>query len=262
MNGVKKQITVHRSPFTKVGGERKVLKAKDLSKTFEKGHTAVHAVRKVDIEIAAGERIYIHGPSGAGKSTLLHLLGALARPTEGEVAFEGRSIYKMGDRRRSIIRSEVFAFIFQFYHLLPELNVLENVILPARILGKKSGKDMTERAYGILGKVGMGHRLKHRPSELSGGESQRVAIARALVNSPRVLFCDEPTGNLDSAMSREIYDLILKVSEEEKMSVVVVSHQGIIEGFYHSEYLMRDGVLERVIGKQSPVTSFRRLRGE
>jgi len=220
-----------------------MITAKGLNKTYKQGTRPVHAVKYVDLEVGEGERVYIHGPSGAGKSTLMHLLGALRRPSSGKVLFKDKSIYSLSDRRRSALRNRNFGFIFQFYHLLPELNVLENVMLPGRIMRAFSAGKIKKRASDLLDRVRMGHRLPHRPSQISGGEAQRVAIARALINSPDVLFCDEPAGNLDSEMSREIYDLILNISEEEGMSVIVVSHQGIVEGFYNSEYVMKDGEL-------------------
>ncbi|MDP8258780.1 MAG: ABC transporter ATP-binding protein [Candidatus Aadella gelida] len=226
-----------------------MLEAKNINKTFKRGRNTVQAVKGTDILISAGERIYIHGPSGAGKSTLLHLLGGLTQPTSGEVIFRGSDIYKLKDKRRSSIRNRNFGFVFQFYHLLPELNVLENVMLPARIKGGKKVSEIRENAYKILNKVGMEKRVLHRPAEISGGEAQRTAIARALVNNPEVLFCDEPTGNLDSERSGEIYKLLHNISEDRSMSVVVVSHQEVKEDFFHVEYIMKDGVLERRSGR-------------
>jgi len=227
-----------------------MITALNIDKTFGQGAKAVHAVKGVDLEVREGERVYIHGPSGAGKSTLLHVLGALSRPSKGAVIFKDRRIYDLTDRERSRIRNRDFGFIFQFYHLLPELNVLENVMLPARIMGARSGRKIRLAALDILERVKMGHRLKHKPSQISGGEAQRVAVARALVNSPDILFCDEPTGNLDSEMSEDIYDLIRMVSEENGMSVVVVSHQSMVKGFFHSEYLMKDGALNEAVRRQ------------
>jgi len=223
--------------------DNKMLVAENIRKTFGRGNRAVHAVKGADIEIAEGERVYIHGPSGAGKSTLLDMLGALSYPSGGRVVFRDRDLYGLSDSKRSVVRNTAFGFIFQFYHLLPELNVLENVMLPGMIMGQRKKRDIKDRASGLLKKVRMEHRLKCRPSSLSGGELQRAAIARALVNSPDILFCDEPTGNLDSEMSGMIYDMLLELSKENGMSVVVVSHQEVEEGFFHSEYIMKDGVL-------------------
>jgi ABC-type lipoprotein export system ATPase subunit len=225
--------------------------AKNINKTFKQGVKTVHAVRNVNMPIRTGERVCIHGPSGAGKSTLLHMFGALRKPTSGSVSFCGKEIYGLSDRKRSALRNRNFGFIFQFYHLLPELNVLENVMLPAMIKGKEKRRNSAKRAVFLLESVGMGDRLKHRPGQLSGGETQRTAIARALMNSTDVLFCDEPTGNLDSGMSKDIYDIIRGVSEERGMSVVVVSHQTITDNFAHTEYMMRDGILERMPEEQS-----------
>jgi len=220
-----------------------LLKTEELSKNFRRGMETVHAVREVSFEVGAGERVYIHGPSGAGKSTFLHVIGALARPTGGKVFLKGKNIYTMSDRRRSALRNRSFGFIFQFYYLLPELNVLENVMLPARIKGGESSGRIKARAVDIIERIRMKERIKHRPGQLSGGEAQRVAIARALINSPDLLLCDEPTGNLDSEMSENIYRLLLDISSERKMSVVVVSHQDVVKGFYHTEYFMKDGML-------------------
>ena len=223
-----------------------MLKAENVSKIFKQGGKRIYAVRNVDICLEKGQRIYIHGRSGAGKSTFLHILGGLSMPSEGQMSFYGKDIYGMSGNRRSSLRNRHFGFIFQFYHLLPELNVLENVMLPAMIKGGLPGRTARARASEILEVVGMSDRLKHRPSQLSGGEAQRTAIARALMNSPEVLFCDEPTGNLDSASSRLIYALIRDLSEKNGMSIVVVSHQEVEKDFFHSEYVMEDGVLEKI----------------
>jgi len=180
-------------------------------------------------------------------------MGALNVPTEGTIKFEGKDVYGMGDRKRSRLRNTRFGFIFQFYHLLPELNVLENVMLPAMIKGGESRRSIRSRAHEMLEIVGMDKRMKHKPSQISGGETQRTAIARALVNSPSVLFCDEPTGNLDSEMSDEIYRLIREISEQKHMGVVVVSHEKLDTNFYHNEYLMKDGKFEKVQPKPRSV---------
>jgi len=222
-----------------------ILEAKDLKKTFGRGNNAVQAVKEAGLTVKKGERVYISGPSGAGKSTLLDMMGGLSRPTGGDVVFEGKNIYRASDRSRSFIRNRSFGFIFQFYHLLPELNVMENVMLPARIGRRETIKRIREKAAGLLDKMQMGHRLRHKSSQLSGGEAQRAAIARALINSPELLFCDEPTGNLNSEMSEEIYELLYKVSNAEKMAVIVVSHQGISGKFFDSKYTMKDGILNR-----------------
>jgi ABC-type lipoprotein export system ATPase subunit len=228
-----------------------IISAENVTKRFTQGQRNVVAVDAANIEIRKGERVYIHGPSGAGKSTLLQMLGGLSKPSSGRISFGAKDMYRLSDRARSAARNKGIGFIFQFYHLLPELSVLENVMLPARIRGKESGREIKERAVSLLEQVRMPHRLSHKPREISGGEAQRVAIARGLINSPDMLFCDEPTGNLDSAMSAEIYGLILSISRDKGMSVLVVSHQGVVDGFYTSEYHMKDGKLknENITGR-------------
>ncbi|MGB2630402.1 MAG: ABC transporter ATP-binding protein [Candidatus Omnitrophota bacterium] len=229
-----------------------ILAADNLSKMFKQGVKAIHAIRDTGFSLGEQERIVIHGPSGAGKSTLLHVLAGLDRPTSGSVVFRGRDIYAMSDRKRSALRNRSFGFVFQFYHLLPELNVFENVMMPAMIRGEERSGHIRSRAVYLLEKVGMKDRLRHRPSMLSGGESQRTAIARALMNSTDILFCDEPTGNLDSEMRRDIYAVIREVSEEKKMSVIVVSHQAVgEEDFWNTRYMMKDGALKKVSEYQS-----------
>lgn len=228
-----------------------MLKTSNLNKTYRQGTNIVHAVENVNLEIGKGERVYIHGPSGAGKSTLLHMLGSLDSPTKGEVMFKDKSIYAMSDRKRSKVRNRFFGFVFQFYHLLPELSVLKNVMLPAMIKGGQSSKKIKIKAMELLEAVDMGGRIKHRPSQISGGEAQRTAVARALINSPEILFCDEPTGNLDSEMGAQIYSLIRDISDDKDMSVVVVSHQDVEKNFFHSEYIMKDGTLEKISSSQS-----------
>jgi ABC-type lipoprotein export system ATPase subunit len=227
-----------------------MLTATNLNKTFKQGGKTIHAVSSVNMEVREGERVYVHGPSGAGKSTLLQVLAALSRPTKGAVKFRDRDIYRTSDAGRSAIRNEKFGFVFQFYHLLPELTVLENVSLPAMIRGKESLGAIRKKAEALLERVRLSGRAKHRPCAISGGEAQRAAIARALVNSPEILFCDEPAGNLDSEMSAEMYALIRDISDEKRMGVIVVSHQEMIEGFAHSEYFMKDGVL-RIVKREA-----------
>lgn len=228
-----------------------MLEAKAVNKTYNEKTKPVHAAIDVSLSIEKGTRVYIHGPSGAGKSTLLHILGGLSTPTSGEVIFSGKNIYSLRDRKRSAIRNSSFGFVFQFYHLLPELSVLENVMLPAMIKGRESSSSVRERAMDLLSSVGMKQRSKHTPGELSGGEVQRTAIARALINEPEVLFCDEPTGNLDSEMGNEIYSLIRLLSEKRDMSVLVVSHQDVERDFFDSEYFMKDGTVQEVMEEAS-----------
>jgi len=231
--------------------------ATGVSKSYMQGAKKICAVRSADITLGKGERVYIYGPSGAGKSTLLHMLGGLGSPDAGEIKFQsGKNIYEMSDRKRSRLRNKHFGFVFQFYYLMPELTVLENVMLPALINASLPVKKVKERAGRLLETVRMDKRLDHKPRQLSGGEIQRGAIARALINSPDVLFCDEPTGNLDSEMRQEIYALLKSISQQDGMSVIVVSHHALEEDFFHNEYFMKDGRIERV--EASDVTKLSR----
>jgi len=204
----------------------------------------IEAVRRASFEIAENESILVTGPSGAGKSTLLHILGGLDKPTGGKILFDGLDLYRLGDGARSAIRNEKIGFVFQFYHLLPEFDVLENVMFPAIIGGKKKKNDIKERAELLINTVGLGGRLRHRPAELSGGECQRAAIARALINSPRMLLCDEPTGNLDSAKAGEVMDALWRIREAEKMSVVLVTHDEHMAGDFNRAFRIVDGIME------------------
>ncbi|MBL7069762.1 MAG: ABC transporter ATP-binding protein [Candidatus Omnitrophica bacterium] len=201
-----------------------MLKAQDLHKFYKEGSKEVRALKGIDLEVEKGEILGIVGPSGAGKSTLLHLLGGLDMPTRGTVFLDGTDLYKISDNARCRIRNRRVGFVFQFYHLLPGFTALENVMMPAMIGGSKRIK-AKERARSLLEAVGLNHRIEHKPAELSGGEAQRVAIARSLMNHPDIVFCDEPTGNLDSKMSADVYDLILRLSRDNKQTFVIATHQ-------------------------------------
>ncbi len=222
-----------------------MIKVEKVFKKYRQGSIFVEAVKETDITVEKGERIFIYGPSGAGKSTFLNMLGGLSRPSGGRVVFNGIDLYRSFDRRRARIRNRSFGFVFQFYHLLPELNVLQNVMLPAMIKGDLGRRKIKNKAEELIEKVGLKDREKHRPKQLSGGEGQRTAIARALVNSPEILFCDEPTGNLDSENSKRIYSLICDISDNEDMTVVIVSHQEIDRKMITVEYEMIDGILNK-----------------
>ena len=193
---------------------------RDLSRSFRLGKTRIEVLRNVSIEVAKGEAVFLCGASGAGKTTLLYTLAGLEHPESGEVFFEGQSLYKIGADRLSALRNQRMGFVFQSYFLLPELKALENVTLPARIGGKCAEKAASD----LLARVGLGDRLDHLPSELSGGEQQRVAIARALINDPGILFADEPTGNLDSRTGASIVDLLLSVVKTDGRTLIVVTH--------------------------------------
>ena len=239
-----------------------MIKTENINKVFKKGKNRIYAVRDAGISIGRGERVFIHGPSGAGKSTLLQVLGGLNRPTSGKVVFDNKDLYGISDARRSKIRNISFGFIFQFYYLLPELNVIENIMMPGRIKGGISTKDLNKKASDLLSVVEMSDRKKHKPGELSGGEAQRVAIARALVNSPDVLFCDEPTGNLDSKLKKEINELIYYISSLNSMSVVMVSHEDMDMKFFDKEYLMVDGSIKQILQGEETIKVFGKKENE
>lgn len=196
------------------------LRAVDVSRSFTIGSRRIDVLRSVNVEVDHGECLFLCGASGAGKTTLLYTLAGLERPERGEVQFEGTSIYAMDEPARARLRNSRMGFVFQGYFLLPELTALENVALPLLIGGSNSQHVATE----LLERVGLGDRLGHLPSELSGGEQQRVAIARALVNDPAVLFADEPTGNLDSKTGGAIVELLLALVREKGKTLVVVTH--------------------------------------
>lgn len=207
-----------------------LLTGTELYKIYKNGTKEVRAVDGINIAIESGKSLAIVGSSGAGKSTLLHLLGGLDNPTKGEVRLDGIDICSLSDGARAEIRNSRIGFVFQFYHLLPEFNALENVMLPAMILaGRRNAKNneslhVAEYARQLLDLVGLKDRINHKPSELSGGESQRVAIARALINKPEILLCDEPTGNLDSKTSQSIYELLFSIKSAKNMAIVIVTH--------------------------------------
>jgi putative ABC transport system ATP-binding protein len=220
-----------------------VYELRNVSRTYTLGGVQVHAVRDIDLELTAGESVAIVGPSGSGKTTLLQLLGALDRPTAGELHFEGRDVGRLGDRELSQLRLEVLGFVFQQFNLIPTLTAAQNVeIALAPTLTSRVGR--RERVQALLAAVGLTERRDHVPSKLSGGEQQRVAIARALANDPHVLLADEPTGNLDTTTGGEIIDLLLSLSgDEQRRTVVVVTHDAAIAARAQRHIRMRDGRL-------------------
>ncbi len=214
----------------------------EVTKVYNTGRTPVHAVRGVSLTIADGEYVSIMGPSGSGKSTLMHLLGALDTPTSGRALFQGRDLQTLSDRERSRFRRTKIGFVFQFFNLLPTLTAAENVALPLFLDGQPRGRAL-KQATAALERVGLGHRAEHHPEEMSGGEMQRVAVARALVLEPEAVLCDEPTGNLDSANSREILNLLRSLPEEGRRSVVMVTHDPQAAAYGDRLVHIRDGLL-------------------
>jgi lipoprotein-releasing system ATP-binding protein len=225
-----------------------ILQAQGVKKSFKMGDSVVMVLKHVDLAVRRGEFLAIEGRSGSGKSTLMHLLGALDVADGGDIFYEGRNFSVMSEAERSHLRNTQFGFVFQFYHLLPELNVIENTLLAPMIenswLGFRSKKkQLRERAEQVLDQMGLAHRMKHRPSQLSGGERQRVAIARALMNEPKVLFADEPTGNLDAETGRQIMNVLEKLHQEKGQTILMVTHDRTLAREADRVLLLKDGRL-------------------
>ena len=223
-----------------------MLEAINLHKVYNDSAKELQVLKGVNFKIEEGEFAALVGPSGAGKSTLLHILGGLDCPSQGSVIFEGQELYKLGDQQLSRIRNCRIGFVFQFYHLLSEFSVLENVMMPVLISGaNKTGIiEAGKFARKFLEHVGLIDRITHFPSQLSGGEKQRVAIVRALMNKPKLLLCDEPTGNLDSRASAEIIALIKNINVENKMTIFLVTHNEELASKAERIYHLRDGVMD------------------
>jgi putative ABC transport system ATP-binding protein len=215
-----------------------VVSARDLTRRYGEGETAVDALRGVGLDVKKSELVAVMGPSGSGKSTLMHILAGLDRPTSGTVEIDGTEISRLGDNDLTRLRREKIGFIFQFFNLLPMLTAEENVVLPLSIAGEKPDQEWLE---GLLGKVGLLNRRSHRPSELSGGQQQRVAIARALVSKPSIVFADEPTGNLDSKTSGEILDLMRDSVDAYGQTTVMVTHDARAAAIADRVLFLADG---------------------
>ena len=200
-----------------------LIEAKNIEKTFLVNNNQLQVLKNVSIKINNSESISIVGLSGAGKSTLLHLLGLLDIPTNGEILFDGVNVSKLNDDEQSVIRNNKIGFVFQFHHLLPEFTILENVIMPS-LISNNNYNISKNKGLELLEIVGLTERINHRPNELSGGEQQRAAVARALINNPSILLADEPTGNLDSHNAELVHSLLFKFQKENKMSLVIVTH--------------------------------------
>jgi lipoprotein-releasing system ATP-binding protein len=206
-----------------------MLRAENIFKTYRKHAVQVRVLNGLDLEVKTGEFLSIVGASGSGKSTLLHLLGTLDAPDSGAVYLDGKRIDDLPSKRRDELRNRTFGHIFQFYHLLPELSALNNVLMPAYIANSalqwwKTRSEWRKKAEELLDRVGLSHRLKHRPRELSGGEMQRAAVARALLMNPRVLLADEPTGNLDASTGSDIIKLLRDINRNDGVTIVMVTH--------------------------------------
>ena len=222
-----------------------ILQVKGVHKHFGSGERRVDVLRGIDLTLSGQESIAVVGASGVGKTTLLHILGTLERPNAGEVIYEGVNVLTFPETQLAAYRNRSIGFVFQFHHLLSEFTALENVMLPP-LIGRMSKKKSREIAQYVLDLVGLSHRTQHRVGELSGGEQQRVAVARALVLNPKVLLADEPTGNLDTRSSRNIHQLLLRLNQEQKVSLVVVTHNMELAGMMKRQLHMKDGLLNEI----------------
>jgi len=231
--------------------EKPLFELRGVAKRFRRGDIVVSAVDGVDLTIGRGELVAVEGPSGSGKTTLLQLLGALDRPSEGAIFFEGRNLAELDDRELAYIRLRSFGFVFQQFNLIPTLSALENVevvLAPAGV----QGSELRERAEALLGEVGLAARIDHLPSHLSGGEQQRVAIARALANEPHVVLADEPTGNLDSTTGADVIDMLAGLAAKRGATIVVATHDAVLAARMQRRVGMRDG---RILGDAAPAAT-------
>ena len=219
-----------------------VIEARDIVKTYKMGEFDVQALRGVSFNIGRGEVVSIMGPSGSGKSTMMNTLGCLDRPTSGEYILDGESVGQMNDDQLASVRNRKVGFVFQSFNLLSRLTALGNVELPLRYSGMTDGR--RERARAALEAVGLSDRMTHRPYELSGGQQQRVAVARSLVNNPAIIMADEPTGNLDSKVGKEIMSLLLNLNKERGTTLIIVTHDAAIAAQTQRVIRLRDGELE------------------
>jgi lipoprotein-releasing system ATP-binding protein len=234
-----------------MAGQSGVLRAEAIYKSFRVGDRELGVLHGVDLELPAGQSAALVGASGAGKSTLLHILGLLDTPSSGKVWFEGQDAWALGPERRAELRNRRVGFVFQFYHLLAELDAVENVLLPAMITHGRGAyhrrsRGLRERARAMLTDFGLGDRLRHKPGMLSGGERQRVALARALFNDPALLICDEPTGNLDSQTGEKVLELLFAEQARRQVSLLIVTHDPRVAARCSTVFEMKDGRLEGV----------------
>jgi len=217
-----------------------LIRIQNLHKTYDAETKPVEVLRGVELEVSQGEAVALIGSSGSGKSTFLHILGTLDTPSSGRVQVENKNLFDLSEAERSHYRNETIGFVFQFHHLLPMLTCLENTFLPG-LIGGRPKKELKKNAETLLDQVGLGHRLKHRPAELSGGEQQRVAIARALMMNPKILLADEPTGNLDSRTGEEVADLLMSLRQKNGMTLIVATHNEHLSTRFSRRVLMKDG---------------------
>lgn len=217
-----------------------IISAKNIHRGYDIGKKRIEVLKGIDLDIRKGEMVFLCGPSGAGKTTLMYTLAGLEEPEEGAVFIDGTSIYQLSRTQQANLRNNRLSYIFQNYYLLPELTALENVMVPAMI----GGKDLKQKAIESLERVGLGNRVDHLPSELSGGEQQRVAIARAIVNSPQIIFADEPTGNLDSRNGSQVMEMLINLAKEDDCTLVVVTHDPTLAELGTRTLVVKDGLIE------------------
>lgn len=221
---------------------RPLMRITDLHRDFQMGGEVVHALDGVTVRVEAGEFLAVMGPSGSGKSTLLYLVGGLDRPTGGEIEVNGRKISHLDENELAAYRREEVGFVFQSFHLVPTMTALENVEFPMRF-ARVPTDERRARAVELLEMVGLGHRMEHKPTELSGGQQQRVAVARALANDPAIILADEPTGNLDTQTGAEIMDLLVRLSQQEERTLLIVSHDPRVTDYATRSIHLLDGKL-------------------
>jgi lipoprotein-releasing system ATP-binding protein len=212
----------------------------DLSKTFIKDGNKIEVLRNLNLEVQKGDSLAVVGVSGAGKSTLIHILGTLDHPTAGTLSIAGHNVFEWSEKKLAAFRNKTIGFVFQFNNLLPEFTALENAMMPALIAGLDK-KQALDKALQLLKDVGLEHRLRHKPGELSGGEQQRVAIARALVMEPEILLADEPTGNLDTETGKKIEDILVKLNAIKKITLIIVTHNKLLADRMSGRIGLRDG---------------------
>ncbi len=240
---------VHAQNSIPTQGDEQALVAVGVRKSFQIGRREIEVLHGAHLSLRHGERLCLMGASGAGKSTFLHVLGLLEEPTEGQVFLQGKSAWQLSMAERAALRNRYIGFVFQAYHLLPDLSALENVVLPARIAHsygtlKFNKTEHSEAAAELLERFGLGDRLRHRPNQLSGGERQRVAVARALIHGPDILIADEPTGNLDTGTGERVLELILEEQQKRELSLLLVTHDQRLSRLCDRTLVMEDGQIQ------------------